>query len=227
MPLQQKVEIVEKMDDASQQQMLDQIQKCQEDIIGLRGRCDKQIFQIERNYNQTVNPYMSRRNELIRKIPHFWAKTLLNHPLISTVFEPGERDCIQYLANLEVEEDLFQPDNFKINFFFARNPYFENRILSKEFNENGSVNTIIRWKNGNEFPQVTNHELWEDDDLGLEFKGFFRWFLDREEQYCDPVSDIIRSYIWYNPLEFYLENSFDSELDQAPMPASATTSASA
>lgn len=203
----------ENMDDASQQQALEAIQKCQDEIVRFRSKCDREIFEIEKNYSRIVKPYMERRNSLIRNVPQFWSKSLLNHPLISTIFEPGEREVLNYLSNLEIEEDMFRPDNFKIQFFFRRNPYFENRVLTKQFNENGSVNTVIRWKNGYEFPKLTEHELWEEDDLGLECKGFFRWFLDPDEQYCDPMADIIRSYVWFNPLEFYLENTLDEESD--------------
>lgn len=201
----------ENMDDASQQQALEAIQKCQDEIVRFRSKCDSKIFEIEKNYSRIVKPYMERRNSLTRDVPQFWSKSLLNHPLISTIFEPGEREVLHYLSNLEIEEDLFRPDNFKIQFFFRRNPYFENRVLTKQFNENGSVNTDIKWKNGHAFPTLTEHEIWESDDLGMECKGFFRWFLDPEEQSCDPVADIIKSYIWFDPLEFYLENSLDEK----------------
>lgn len=203
----------ENMDDASQQQALEIIQKCQDEIVRFRSKCDRKIFEIEKNYSCIVKPYIERRNSLIRSVPQFWSKSLLNHPLISTIFEPGERKVLHYLSDLEIEEDLFRPDNFKIQFFFRRNPYFENRVLTKQFNENGSVNNVIKWKKGHGFPKLTEHELWEDDDLGLECKGFFRWFLDPDEQYCDPLADILRSCLWFNPLEFYMDNSLDEESD--------------
>lgn len=200
--------------DAAQMEALAELRNSQRDIVAFRHRCDRQIDEIERSYAENVRPHLERRSVAIRSVPGFWSKTVLNHPLLSTVFEPGESEVLGYLTNLEVDEDPLRPDYFKIHFSFRKNPFFENRTLTKEFTESGSTNTVLRWRKGQRFPKVTQHEPWKDDDLGLEYKGFFRWFLDPNEHYCDPIADILKSCIWYNPLEFYDERTGKDSKDE-------------
>lgn len=182
---------------------LEKIQKCQKEIAAFRNKCDEEINEIEKNYYKAVKPYIKDRNFFILSVPQFWSTVLLQHPLLSSIFEPGEKDVIKYMTSLDIEDDFDNPDLFKIHFLFGSNPYFENRVLIKKFTEEGSGNTTIKWRTNQIFPQQIKHEIWEHDELGIEKKGFFRWFCDPEEQFCDPIADIIRCQISYNPLEFY------------------------
>ena len=167
-------------------------------------KCDKEINDIEEKYMQSVRPHIKNRNLLILNVPQFWSTVLFNHPLLQSIFEPGEKDVIKYMASLDIEEDHKNPEMFKIHFLFGPNPYFENRVLVKTFTEEGSTSSTIKWKNEkNKFPKVSEHELWEHDELSMELKGFFRWFVDNREQFCDPIADLIRCQVWYDPLEYY------------------------
>ncbi|KAK6628307.1 hypothetical protein RUM43_002119 [Polyplax serrata] len=194
--------------------VLEKIQKCQKEITTFRSKCDRDINEIEKKYLKTVKPYIKDRNFLILSVPQFWPTVLLHHPLFGSIFEPGEKDVIKYLASVDVEDDVINPDLFKIHFLFNQNPYFENRVLVKHFTEEGSTNTLIKWRTSQVFPQVTKHEIWEHDELGMEQKGFFRWFTDPKEEFCDPIADILRAQLWYDPLEYYFyENRGDQNVE--------------
>lgn len=57
----------------------------------------------------------------------------MNHPQVSGILDEGEEDCLQALNKLEVEEFEDIKSGYRIHFYFDENPYFENKILTKEF----------------------------------------------------------------------------------------------
>ncbi|KAL0585107.1 Protein SET [Plecturocebus cupreus] len=92
------------------------------------------------------------RSELIAKIPNFWVTTFVNHPQVSALLGEDE-EALHYLTRVEVTEFEDIKSGDRIDFYFDENPYFENKVLSKEFhvNESGdpsSKSTEIKWKSG-------------------------------------------------------------------------------
>lgn len=74
--------------------------------------------------------------------------------------------ALQYLKKVEVQEFEDIKSGYKINFLFdnAKNPFFENESISKEFhlNENGEPScksTEIKWKPGKVISHVPNVNL--------------------------------------------------------------------
>ena len=69
--------------------------------------------------------------------------------------EKGE-ESLHYLTRVELTEFEDIKSGYRIDFYFNENPYFENKILSKEFhlNESGdpsSKSTEIKWKSGQDY----------------------------------------------------------------------------
>ena len=52
---------------------------------------------------------------------------------VAAFIEEDEEDCLQYLSTLEVEEFDDIKSGYKINLHFDTNPYFEDKLLTKEF----------------------------------------------------------------------------------------------
>ncbi|XP_022364363.1 complement factor H-like [Enhydra lutris kenyoni] len=95
----------------------------------------------------------TKRSALIAKIPNLGVTTFVNHPQVSAL--PGEEDeeALHCLTRVEVTEFEDIKSGYRIDFYFDENPYFENKVLSKEFhlNESGdpsSISTEIQWKSG-------------------------------------------------------------------------------
>lgn len=59
--------------DAATQKALEDIDACQNDIDILNEKASEEILKVEQKYNKLRKPHFDKRNELIRKIPHFWA----------------------------------------------------------------------------------------------------------------------------------------------------------
>lgn len=124
-------------------------------------------------------------------------------------------------------EDIMS--GFKINFHFEENPYFENRILTKEYHlksfgnfrkfkeENNifkvnilvidnpqSKSTTIKWKEGFDLVQTKHTPLKTGQKRGSEHKSFFSWFNDHSDPISDDIAEIIKDDIYLNPLQYFL-----------------------
>lgn len=58
-----------------------------------------------------------------------------NHPDLCLLINDGEEeDCLNHLVRLDVQEFDDMKLGYRIHFHFDPNPYFENTVLTKEFN---------------------------------------------------------------------------------------------
>lgn len=62
--------------DKVKQDILKQIDSCQNEIDSLNERCAEEIQKIEHKYNLLRKPIFMKRNDLIENIPNFWSRTV-------------------------------------------------------------------------------------------------------------------------------------------------------
>uniref|UniRef100_H9GK70 Protein SET n=1 Tax=Anolis carolinensis TaxID=28377 RepID=H9GK70_ANOCA len=72
---------------------------------------------------------------------------------VSALLGEEDEEALHYLIRVEVTEFEDIKSGYRIDFYFDENPYFENKMLSKEFhlNESGdpsSKSSEIKWKSG-------------------------------------------------------------------------------
>jgi template-activating factor I len=87
------------------------------------------------------------------------------------------------MDKLVVEEFEDIKSGYRINFHFDENPYFENKVLTKEFylgaNSSGptSVSTPIKWKEGRDLLKALQSKPMNNRrKRNLDYKTFFDWF---------------------------------------------------
>ena len=76
------------------------------------------------------------------KIPKFGVTAFDNHPQVSALLGEEDEEALHYLTRVEVTEFEDIKSGYRIDFNFDENPYFENKILFKEFHLNGAVNHL-------------------------------------------------------------------------------------
>uniref|UniRef100_A0AAZ3R3N0 Protein SET n=1 Tax=Oncorhynchus tshawytscha TaxID=74940 RepID=A0AAZ3R3N0_ONCTS len=139
-----------------QQEAIEHIDEVQNEIDRLNEQASEEILKVEQKYNKLRQPFFQKRSELIAKIPNFWVTTFVNHPQVSALLGEEDEEALHYLTRVEVTEFEDIKSGYRIDFYYDENPYFENKVLSKEFhlNESGdpsSKSTEIKWKSGKVF----------------------------------------------------------------------------
>jgi len=159
---------------------------------------------INRKYNDKKGPVYKKRNDLVKKIPHFWKTALMNHPTLGVSFNEEDENLLDFLDDVEVEDG----DNaFKVTFYFKPNPWFKNTSLWKQY-----ALELENPENGR-FHQCSPIQYKEGKHLA---EGFFALFFSSEPDISPEedlnVGEIIRDEIYAEPLSFY-EGLSSDELD--------------
>lgn len=213
---------VKKSDDAleDESEALEAIDSCQNEIDALNEKASEEILKVEQKYNTLRKPYFQKRNEIIKRIPSFWVTAIVNHPQISGILEEEEEECLQFMEKLEVEEFEDIKSGYRIHFYFDENPYFENKMLTKEFNLGSSggketpvsTSTAIKWKPDRDLTKMLPKKaLANRRKRGLEYRTFFDWFTDNNDPINDDIAELIKDDLWPNPLQYYLVPDIEVE----------------
>ncbi|XP_057610233.1 protein SET-like [Chionomys nivalis] len=188
----------------------------------LSEQASEEILKVEQKYNKLRQPFFQKRSELIAKIPNFWVTTFVNHPQVSALLGEEDKEALHYLTRVEVTEFEDIKSGYRTDFYFDENPYFENKVLSKEFhlNESGdptSKSTEIKWKSGKDLTkrlsQTQNKASRKRQHE--EPESFFTWFTDHSDAGADELGEVIKDDIWPNPLQHYLVPDMDDEEGEA------------
>lgn len=211
--------------DAKQQEIIDEIDGIQNSIDELNEDASEEILKVEQKYNSLRQPFYEERAKEIQKIDKFWVTVFVNHPQISALLDEEDEDALHFLTSVDVKESEDIKSGYEINFHFAENKYFENKVISKKFSVSNDSEgemkceaTQIIWK-----PKMDLTKRQSDITNGTgqkrhheEPESFFSWFNDHSEGGTDEVGELIKDDIWPNPLQYYLgaqDNDDDDDED--------------
>ncbi|XP_029057848.1 protein SET-like [Monodon monoceros] len=201
-----------------QQEAVEHIDEVQNETDRLNEQASEEILKVERKYNKLRQPFFQKRSELIAQIPNFGGATFANHPQVSALLGEEDEEALHYLTRVEVTEFEDIKSGYRIDFYFDENPYFENKVLSKEFhlNESGdpsSKSAELKWKSGKDLTkrssQTQNKASGKRQHEDPE--SFFTWFTDHSDAGADKLGEVIEDDIWPNPLQCYLIPGMDDE----------------
>jgi len=202
---------------------LELIDACQNEIDALNEKASEEILKVEQKYNKLRKPCYEKRSELVANISNFWVTAFINHPQVSGILDEEEEECLHALTKLEVEEFEDIKSGYRINFHFEENPFFENKILTKEFHLGtgateqssdcpSSTSTPIQWKEGkNLLKQLLSKPFNNKKKRNSEYKTFFDWFTDNSDPVNDEIAELIKDDLWPNPLQYYLVPDIEVE----------------
>jgi template-activating factor I len=208
------------LSDTEAQEAIEEIDRVQCEIDKLNEEASEEILKVEQKFNKLRQPHFKKRSDLISKIPNFWVTVFVNHPQLSTLLDEEDEEALQYLKKVDVQEFEDIKSGYRINFHFdaAKNPFFENELLFKEFhlNDNGEPtckSSTIKWKPGRNLCEETKPAAAKDSsaEAGKNRKRshkdaslFFSWFNDHSDASSDDFGEVIKDDIWPNPLQYFL-----------------------
>ncbi|CAH7117265.1 testis-specific Y-encoded-like protein 5 [Phodopus roborovskii] len=181
---------------------MDTLETVQLKLETMNAQADRAYLRLSRKFGQLRLHHLERRNLLIQSIPGFWGQAFQNHPQLSTFLNTKDKEVLSYLNRLEVEELGLARLGYKIKFYFGRNPYFQNKVLVKEYGCGPSGQVVsrsapIQWLPGHDL-QSLSKESPENNG------SFFGWFSNHSSIESDKIVEIINEDLWPNPLQYYL-----------------------
>ncbi|KAL0598861.1 Testis-specific Y-encoded-like protein 5 [Plecturocebus cupreus] len=181
---------------------MDTLENVQLKLENMNAQADRAYLRLSRKFGQLRLQHLERRNHLIQNIPGFWGKAFQNHPQLASFLNNQEKEVLSYLSSLEVEELGLARLGYKIKFYFDRNPYFQNKVLIKEYGcgPSGQVvsrSTPIQWLPGHDLQSISQGNPENN-------RSFFGWFSNHSSIESDKIVEIINEELWPNPLQFYL-----------------------
>ncbi|XP_074067871.1 protein SET-like [Macrotis lagotis] len=202
-----------------QGEAIEQIDEVQNEIDRLNEQASAEILRVERSYSALRRPFLQKRAEWIAKIPGFWVTALFSHPQLSLLFGEEDEEALRHLARIQVTEFQDAKSGYRIEFYFDENPFFDNKVISKEYylDESGDLTSKsceIDWKPGKDLtkpPSQPQTNKGARKRFREESDSFFTWFSDHTDAAADELGEVIKDDIWLNPLQYYLLSDLDSQ----------------
>ncbi|PNI88343.1 LOW QUALITY PROTEIN: TSPY2 isoform 4, partial [Pan troglodytes] len=125
---------------------------------------------------------------------------IAHHPQMSALITDEDEDMQSYMIHLEVEEVKHPVHLCKIMLLFQSNPYFQNKVITKEYLVNiteyrASHSTPIDWYP--DYEVEAYHCRHHNRSLN------FNWFSDHNFAGSNRTAEILCKDLWRNPLQYY------------------------
>ncbi|XP_071069776.1 testis-specific Y-encoded protein 4-like [Dasypus novemcinctus] len=184
------------------QTSVEALEALQLELSSVKVRTNRAFCRLKHKLRQAFKPHLERRSNIIERIRGFWFKTILNHPLMSAMISDQDQDMLNYMISLKVEELIHPTNSCKIIFFFGRNPYFQNEVITKEYDititgYKASHSTPVQWLG--DYECQTNG--YSNSSTSF---NFFNWLSDHNFAGSNRIAEIICEDLWLNPLQYYL-----------------------
>lgn len=172
----------------------------QEQLDQLDREAAEEIIAVQKKANSKKKPVYEERSKVVKNIPDFWSKAVLNHPVLSTILSEKDEEVFKYLESVNVEDFEDIKLGFRIELKFKPNPWFKNSALSKEFRftEDGEFESVqpskIDWKEGKD---LTIQNVDDENEQ----ESFFSFWFDASNQDVD-VAEMIKE-IFASPAKYY------------------------
>uniref|UniRef100_A0A7S0RMJ1 Uncharacterized protein n=1 Tax=Pyramimonas obovata TaxID=1411642 RepID=A0A7S0RMJ1_9CHLO len=195
-------------DDRDLEEALAELQAVQDDLEKINDEASDKVLEVEQKYNEVRRPVHKQRNEVIKRIPEFWATTFANHPAIGEHLSETDKHIFTFLTELDVQDTEDVKSGYTITFKWMENPFFTDSELKKvfTFEETGTLNiegTDIDWKKGMD-PTKPAADL--GGKRGREEESFFQWFYTTQQLpngMVDEIAVTIKDDIWVSPLKYF------------------------
>ena len=66
----------------------------------INDEASDKVLEVEQKYNEVRRPVNKKRNEIIKRIPEFWATTFANHPTIGVRLSEVDKQIFTYMTEV-------------------------------------------------------------------------------------------------------------------------------
>nr|XP_011460162.1 PREDICTED: nucleosome assembly protein 1;3-like [Fragaria vesca subsp. vesca]XP_011460163.1 PREDICTED: nucleosome assembly protein 1;3-like [Fragaria vesca subsp. vesca]XP_011460164.1 PREDICTED: nucleosome assembly protein 1;3-like [Fragaria vesca subsp. vesca] len=173
------------------QKRVDRLRKIQKDHDGLKAQFYRERAELEASYQKAYNDMYNERYRIVngvveaeklakdsevgnqspeeKGVPEFWRHALVNHELLETEISIPDGEALKYITDIR----WFRKDDSKgfiLQFYFDKNPFFTNTVLTKTYQLLDEDETILHKALGTEI------EWYAGNCLTRECESFFNFF---------------------------------------------------
>lgn len=114
-----------------------QVELSEEDsqkLVAIQRELQRAELAIELESQAKLRPVYEKRREVLKSIPKFWPVALLNNSLFMFHAQhSADQSALMYLEDVWLSRDAVEPRCYTLEFHFKENPYFHDKVLTKQF----------------------------------------------------------------------------------------------
>ncbi|KAM9180247.1 testis-specific Y-encoded-like protein 5 [Dugong dugon] len=181
---------------------MDTLETVQLKLETMNAQVDRAYLHLLHKFGQLRLHHLEHRNLFIQNIPGFWGQAFQNHPQLSSLLSNQDKEVLGYLNSLEVKDLGLARLGYKIKFYFGHKPYFQNKVLIKEYGcgplgQIVSRSTPIQWLPGHDLQSLSQGNSENSC-------SFFGWFSNHSSIESDKIVEKINEDLWPSTLQYYL-----------------------
>jgi len=173
----------------------------QDELNKLAQECLEERRTVMRKFESLKNKQFQSRGDLVREVPGFWKKVLVNFGIPRGLIHWDEVQVLDYLEDVRLDENSGN-NSHKFTFAFTENPYFKEKEISKEIKIENNVDVVIEvtpityTKN-----PLANRDLSKEE---LRSATFFGWLQSVEDEcWGDDFGSEFRADAWPEAVKFF------------------------
>ncbi|KAK1443224.1 testis-specific y-encoded like protein [Babesia gibsoni] len=189
----------------------------QKKLLEIDEECSNKQIELQREYDKKKQPHFRKRQEIIDKIPGFWAKAITHHPALSYL-TTADMPILELLRQIDLEDNLDNSGSYKVTLTFgdAAREYMDTLVLTKHMEFTDTKERVvectkIHWKAGKSPVDVAVKA--RTDDRCIDW-SLFEWFTEDEWVNRPDFGEILRRELWHAPLAYYLDTVSVDFLDE-------------
>ncbi|PKI48591.1 hypothetical protein CRG98_031010 [Punica granatum] len=132
----------------------------------------------------TLNNAIKDHDDGTKGIPNFWLTVLKNNEVLAHKIFKRDEELLQYLQDIKWSM-MESPKGFKLEFFFNKNPYFKNSILTKIYHMIDGEEPILEKATGP--PEIPARR----DNLDEESADKFEKYMEQDYDIGTTIRDKI------------------------------------
>ncbi|ORM41309.1 Proteasome subunit beta type-4 [Babesia sp. Xinjiang] len=198
---------------------------------------NKELNELRAKYDNLFKPIYDEREKVLTTpsgdekgtpaLPKFWLTAMKNNNTLRSIIEFRDEPVLAYLSDVKAEflEPLKQ-ESFRIMMTFDENPYFSNKVLTKQYTMkviDGEVEALLQGTEATEinwYPdkdvtrqtvtKIQRHKRTKETRTKTEIEdqpSFFRFFTTQEVPSNEALSRMTKQEI--AELEMYVEEDYD------------------
>lgn len=107
-------------------------QKLYEPLYAKRYEIVNGVVEVEGVTNETTKEEGEEKAPEEKGVPNFWLTAMKTHEILEEVITENDEEALKYLKDIRWAR-IDNPKGFRLEFFFATNPYFKNEVLTKTY----------------------------------------------------------------------------------------------